>query len=130
MKFRHYYASATFPGFDVEQPSPESLANHTITQSMIEAVLANHASGNPPYYLRVPRSILHEAHGWFFPASLLVIAPLREEDGDTSALATAHIFFEDTCVFIHARRCLPAMPPGRFKQWHEKAFPEWGNTKC
>jgi len=101
----HFYANKRLMEFNSEQPDPLSLATHMLTKEMVLGIIARHAAGRTPYELSVVSSMLYEVHEWKIPTTLLIIDPTDEPE-IPDPIAVAAIRFLNTCVFIHARRCI------------------------
>lgn len=106
MKTFHYCASYAFEKLDVhpnEDAQKHSITSQ-LTEQMVLKVIADNASGAPPYRLVVPREILHEVALWSIPESLLKLEVVVGNSGTTEPFDEAVIQFRDTIVHLHCRR--------------------------
>lgn len=95
--------------YETVQENTEQLCDSQITDDFLRVVLAQCASGKPPFNLYMPSQILHQSSnisnlwGQFLT---LRFRPNKPED-DSTPFDSATVFFDDCIVCIIGRRCIP-----------------------
>lgn len=106
MKTYYYYAGLDMPRF--EKPQHETLCDSQLTDEMLKWVIAQCASGVPPFKVIIPRCIAWEFSRWNVPPNLLTVQIIEGKPfGDASPCDTARIIFDDCEVQIVCRRVIP-----------------------